>query len=407
MAKRKKVEEEPKIMDSKEFKKALELLEERGIDKEYMFESMVLALTSAYKKHSGLSNVRVEVDRDSYTFKLFSYKTVVLDEHHKESLDEDLIPMAEGEELTEEQLEDEELEDLPEEFRYRPFVFNDKIHITLEEARKIDPDINVGETIEEEVEPRDFGRVAASTAKQVIIQKVREAERNSIADIFKEKQDEMMVGTVEMEDENNYYVNLGRTQGLLPKSEIIPGETIKMGSNIKVYISKVDINSKGALILLSRKHFGFIKRLFELEIPEISDGTVLVYSVARDPGNRTKIAVYSEVSNVDPIGACIGEKGTRIANILKELGQEKIDIVKYSKDPVEFIQNALSPAKNLRVFILDEKTKETMVIVDEENLKLAIGKKAINVRLASKLTHYKLEIKTEEQVKEAGINILE
>ena len=347
------------------------------------------------------------MDEDSCTFKLFSFKTVVLDEHHKESLDEDLIPMAEGEELTEEELEDEELEDLPEEFRYRPFVFNSRIHITLEEARKIKPDINIGDTIEEEVEPRDFGRVAASTAKQVIIQKVREAERNSIADIFKEKQDEMMVGTVEMEDENNYYINLGRTQGLLPKSEIIPGETIKMGSNIKVYISKVDINSKGALILLSRKHFGFIKRLFELEIPEISDGTVLVYSVARDPGNRTKIAVYSEISNVDPIGACIGERGTRIANILKELGNEKIDIVKYSKDPVEFIQNALAPAKNLRVFILDEKTKETMVIVDEENLKLAIGKKAINVRLASKLTHYKLEVKTEAQVKEAGINILE
>ena len=406
MRKSKKTEE-VKIMDSKEFKKALELLEERGISKEYMFESMVLALTSAYKKHSGLSNVRVEVDEDSCTFKLFSFKTVVLDEHHKESLDEDLIPMAEGEELTEEELEDEELEDLPEEFRYRPFVFNSRIHITLEEARKIKPDINIGDTIEEEVEPRDFGRVAASTAKQVIIQKVREAERNSIADIFKEKQDEMMVGTVEMEDENNYYINLGRTQGLLPKSEIIPGETIKMGSNIKVYISKVDINSKGALILLSRKHFGFIKRLFELEIPEISDGTVLVYSVARDPGNRTKIAVYSEISNVDPIGACIGERGTRIANILKELGNEKIDIVKYSKDPVEFIQNALAPAKNLRVFILDEKTKETMVIVDEENLKLAIGKKAINVRLASKLTHYKLEVKTEAQVKEAGINILE
>jgi len=407
MRKSKKNVEDTKIMDSKEFKKALELLEERGIDREYMFESMVLALTSAYKKHSGLSNVRVEVDEDSYTFKLFSYKTVVLDEHHKESLEEDEIPIREEEELTEEQLEDEELEDLPEEFRYRPFVFNPKIHITLEEARKIDPSINVGETIEEEVEPREFGRVAAATAKQVIIQKVREAERNSIADIFKEKQDEMMVGTVEMEDENNYYVDLGRTQGLLPKSEIIPGENIKMGSSIKVYISKVDINSKGALILLSRKHFGFIKRLFELEIPEISDGTVLIYSVARDPGNRTKIAVYSEVSNVDPIGACIGEKGTRIANILKELGSEKIDIVKYSKDPVEFIQNALSPAKNLRVFILDEKTKETMVISDEENLKLAIGKKAINVRLASKLTHYNLEIKTEAQVKEAGINILE
>ena len=394
-------------MNSKEFTKALELLEERGMDKEYIYEAMVLALTSAYKKNTGLSNVRVEVDKDKNEFKLFSFKTVVLDEAHKESLEEDNIPMAEEEVLSEEDLENEELEDLPEEFRYRPFVFNSKIHITLEDARKKDPEINVGETIEEEVDAAKFGRVAAATAKQVIIQKVREAERNNIAEEFGEKQDEMMSGLVEMEDENNYYINLGKTQGLLPKSEIIPGEEIKMGSNIKVYISKVDINSKGALILLSRKHYGFIKRLFELEIPEISDGTVLVYSVAREAGNRTKIAVYSEVSNVDPIGACIGERGTRIANILKELGKEKIDIVKYSKDPVEFIQNALSPAKDLKVFVLDEKTKETMVVVNDENLSLAIGKKGINVKLASRLTHYNLEIKTLEQVKEAGINILE
>ena len=394
-------------MNSKEFSKALDMLEERGIDKEYLYEAMVLALTSAYKKNSSLSNVRVEVDKDKNEFKLFSYKTVVLDKNHKESLDEDNIPEAPEEVLSEEDLENEELEDLPEEFRYRPFVFNDKIHITLEDAKKIDPDIKVGETIEEEVTPKDFGRVAAATAKQVIIQKVREAERNNIATEFGEKQDEMMSGLVEMEDENNYYINLGKTQGLLPKSEIIPGEEIKMGSTIKVYISKVDINSKGALILLSRKHFGFIKRLFELEIPEISDGDVLIYSVAREAGNRTKIAVYSERSNIDPIGACIGERGTRIANILKELGKEKIDIVKYSKDPVEFIQNALSPAKNLKIYILDEKTKETMVVVDNENLSLAIGRKGINVKLASRLTHYNLEIKTLEQVKEAGINILE
>ncbi len=394
-------------MDSKEFKKTLEILEKEGIDKDYIIEAMSLALLSAYKKQTGLSNGRVEYDEDNMRFKLFSFKTVVLDEKHKESLDEDNIPMADEEILTEEQLEDEELEDLPEEFRYKPFTFNNKIHITLEDARKIDPSIKVGDTIEEEVTPKDFGRVAAATAKQVVIQKVREAERNNIAREFGEKQDEMMSGTVEMEDENNYYIDLGKTQGLLPKTEIIPGEKIQMGSTIKVYISKVDINSKGALILLSRKHFGFVKRLFELEIPEISDGTVLIYSIAREAGNRTKIAVYSENSNVDPIGACIGEKGTRIANILNELSGEKIDIVKYSKDPIEFIQNALSPAKDLRIFILDEKTKETMVVVDDKNLSLAIGKKGINVKLASRLTHYNLEIKTIEQVHEAGINILE
>lgn len=394
-------------MNSKEFSKALEVLEEKGMSKDYILESMILALNSAYKKQTGLTNVRTVFDEDSLAFRQFSFKTVVLDKNHKESLDEDKIPMADEEELTEEQLEDEELEDLPEEFRYRPFVFNEKIHITLEDAKKIDSSIEIGETIEEEVDPTAFGRVAAATAKQVIIQKVREAERNNIATEFGEKQDEMMSGTVEMEDERNYYINLGKTQGLLPKTEIIPGEQIKMGSNIKVYINKVDINSKGALILLTRKHYGFIKRLFELEIPEISDGTVLIYSVAREAGNRTKIAVYSENSNVDPIGACIGEKGTRIANILKELGGEKIDIVKYSNDPVEFIQNALSPAKDVRVFILDEKTKETMVVVDDKNLSLAIGKKGINVKLARRLTHYELDIKTVDQVKEAGINILE
>ena len=394
-------------MDTKEFKKALKLLEDQGINEDYIFDSMVLALTSAYKRETGLSNARVEVDKDTLEFKVYSFKTVVLDKTHKESLDEDLIPMKEGEELTEEELENEELEDLPEEFRYRPFVFNDKIHITLEDAKKINPNIQIGETIEEEVTPRDFGRVAASTAKQVIIQKIREAEKNNIAEMFSEKQDEMMIGTVEMEDERNYYIDLGKTQGLLPKSEIIPGEEIKMGSSIKVYISKVDINSKGALILLSRKHFGFIKRLFELEIPEISDGTVLIYSVAREAGVRTKIAVYSENSNVDPIGACIGEKGSRIANILKELGKEKIDIVKYTKDPAEFIKNALAPAKDLRVFILDEKTKETMVVVDDNNLSLAIGRGGINIKLAARLTKYKLDVKTLDQVKEAGINILE
>lgn len=395
-------------MNGEEFQKTLEALKEKGIEKDYIIEAMTLALTSAYKKQTGLTNVRVVYDDDNLEFKLYSYKTVVLDKKHKESLDEDEIPLLDEEVLTEEELNDEELEDLPEEFRYRPFVFNDKIHITLEDAKKIDPSIKIGETIEQEVTPQDFGRVAATTAKQVIIQKIREAERNNIADYFSEKQDEMMSGLVEMEDERNYYINLGKTQGLLPKTEIIPGEEIKMGSTIKVYITKVDINSKGALILLSRRHFGFVKRLFELEIPEISEGTVLIYSVARDAGNRTKIAVYSENKNVDPIGACIGEKGSRIANILKELGHEKIDIVQYSKDPTTFIQNALSPAKELSIYILDEKTKETLVVVnDKDNLSLAIGKRGINVKLASRLTGYNLEIKTKEQVKEAGINILE
>ena len=236
---------------------------------------------------------------------------------------------------------------------------------------------------------------------------MREAERNNIAHEFEEKENEMITGTVEMEDENNYFIDLGKTQGLLPKTEIIPGEKIKMGSNIKAYINKVSINSKGALILLTRKHFGFVKRLFELEIPEISEGIVLIYSIAREPGNRTKIAVYSENSNVDPVGACIGERGSRINAIIKELNGEKIDIIAYNNSQEEFIANALSPAKNVRVFIVDEKNKEALVVVDDDNLSLAIGKKGLNVRLASRLTHYKLDVKTLDQVKESGINILE
>ena len=392
-------------MNSEELRKTIETFsKESGMDKDYLYDAIELGLNSAYKKQNKLPNSRVEINRETGEIKMYSFKTVVLDREHKESLDEGF---KDEEELTIEQLNDEELEDLPEEDRYRPFIFNDKLYITLEDARKIDPSINVGETIEEEVTPSDFGRVAAATAKQVLVQKIREAERNNIASMFEDKEGELISGTVEMEDEKNYFIDFGKTQGLLPKSEIIPGEKIKMGSNIKAYISKVDINNKGALILLTRKYYGFITRLFELEIPEVSEGEVMIYSVARDAGNRTKIAVYSDNPNIDAVGTCVGEKGTRINNILKELNGEKIDIVAYSKDPVTFISNALAPAKDLKIFILDEKTKETMVVVNDENLKLAIGKRGINVRLASRLTHYNLEIKTYEQVKEAGINILE
>lgn len=392
-------------MNSEELRKTIETFsKESGMDKDYLYDAIELGLNSAYKKQNKLPNSRVEINRETGEIKMYSFKTVVLDREHKESLDEGF---KDEEELTEEQLNDEELEDLPEEDRYRPFIFNDRLYITLEDARKIDPSINVGETIEEEVTPSDFGRVAAATAKQVLVQKIREAERNNIASMFEDKEGELISGTVEMEDEKNYFIDFGKTQGLLPKSEIIPGEKIKMGSNIKAYISKVDINNKGALILLTRKYYGFITRLFELEIPEVSEGEVMIYSVARDAGNRTKVAVYSENPNIDAVGTCVGEKGTRINNILKELNGEKIDIVAYSKDPVTFISNALAPAKDLKIFILDEKTKETMVVVNDENLKLAIGRRGINVRLASRLTHYNLEIKTYEQVKEAGINILE
>ena len=385
-----------KQMDNKEFKKALEVLvKEKGIDEDVIYSAMELALTSAYKKnYNSLSNVRVDIDRETGNIKVFSYKTVVdrsIEDKYKKFSDIDFDDI------------DEEAEDGGE---VLPFVYDPKIHLTLEEARKIVPDINIGDTIEEEVTPHDFGRVAAATAKQVLVQKIREAERNVIIDEFSDKQDEMVVGTVEMEDVRNYYIDLGKTQGILPKTEIIPGEVIKMGSSIKVYITKVDNNSKGPIILLSRSHYGFVKRLFELEIPEINEGIILVYSVAREAANRTKIAVYSENERVDAVGACIGEKGSRINRIINELNGEKIDIIEYSKDPATFIANALSPAKNLHVFVTDEKKKEAMVVVDDENLSLAIGKKGLNVRLAARLTHYKLDIKTYEQAREEGINII-
>lgn len=386
-------------MNSKEFKKAVALLEEeKGISEDTIYEAMELALTSSYKKNNGLQNVKVVADRDKGEFHVYSYKVVVLDEEHEKTLDEDEFEF------------NEELENMDPAERLealKPFTFDPRLHITLEDAKKIDPTIELGETIEEEVTPKDFGRVAASTAKQVVVQKIREAERNIIIDEFADKQDEMVSGIVEMEDENNYYIDLGKTQGILSKNEIIPGEKITMGSRIKVYITKVDNNSKGSLILLSRKHYGFVKRLFELEIPEVNDGTILIYSVARDAGNRTKVAVYSENDRVDAVGSCIGEHGSRINAIIKELNGEKIDIIPYDKDAAKFIENALSPAKNLHVIITDPKEASALVVVDDENLSLAIGKKGLNVRLAARLTKYKIDVKTTKEAQELGINFVE
>ena len=384
-------------MDNKEFKRAIDLLvKEKGIDKEVIYEALELALTSAYKKnYNSLSNVRVDINRETGEVKVYSYKTVVdraEEDKYKKFSDIDFSTVN----------DDDDSEDEP----VLPFVYDDRIHLTLEEARKIVPNIEIGETIEEEVTPKDFGRVAASTAKQVVVQKIREAERNVIIEEFADKEGELATGTVAMEDERNYYIDLGRTQGILPKSEIIPGEKIQMGSSIKVYITKVENNSKGPLILLSRTHYGFVKRLFELEIPEINEGIILIYSVARDAGSRTKIAVYSEDSNVDPVGSCIGERGSRINNIIKEINDKKVDIIPYDKDANKFIENALSPAKNLHVFITNEEKKEAYVIVDDDNLSLAIGKKGSNVRLAARLTHYKIDVKSYDQAREDGINIL-
>ncbi|MBO5414365.1 MAG: transcription termination/antitermination protein NusA [Bacilli bacterium] len=374
-------------MNSKEFLKALDnIVKEKGIDKEVVYEAMELALTSAYKKNfNSKTNVKVLINRETGDIKVYSYLTVVADDKPDDYSDNFEVD-EDGNEIEED-------------------IFNPDTEIKLSDARKEDKSLNIGDTIDTEVTPHDFGRVAASTAKQVVVQKMREAERNSIMAEYGDKQDEMLVGTVALEDTDNYFIDLGRTNGILPKKDIIPGEKIEMGSQIKVYVSKVDNSGKNLLILLSRNHYGFVKRLFELEIPELSDGSVLLYSVARDAGARSKVAVYSENPNIDPIGACIGEKGSRIARIIEELHGEKIDIVRYDKDPAVFIENALSPAKNLTVAITDPKKQEAMVIADKDNFSLAIGKKGQNARLASRLTHYKIDIKTLEQASNEGINL--
>ena len=381
MARKKQTVEEYNQMNPEEFIKAVKLInKEKGIPEDTIFEAMELALTTAYKKNfDSKTNVRVDINRTTGEIKVFSYYVVVPE------IDEgDITIDEEGNEV-----------DVPPEI-------NIDAQILLEDAREMVPDIEIGERIEREITPKDFGRVATGTAKQVLTQKMREAEKNLIIEEFQDKQDEMLVGTLAMEDARNYYVELGHTRGILPKTEIIPGEELKMGNSIRVYVTKVENNTKGPLILLSRKHFGFVKRLFESEIPELRDGTLVLHAVAREAGVRSKVAVESLDSRIDAIGSCIGEKGSRIGSILRELNGEKVDLITYSADPAEFIQNALSPAKNVIVNITDPMKKEALAIVDDDNLSLAIGKRHSNVKLAARLTGYKIEIKTLQQVNEEG-----
>ena len=367
------------MMNAKEFLTAVDnIVKEKGIDKEIVFEAMETALTTAFKKNYGKSNSKVVINRETGDIKVYSYLTVISDD--LELTDE------EGNTYTKE--------------------VNPDLELTLTDAKKINKTLEVGDTIDTEIKPKeDFSRVATSTAKQVVVQKIREAERNSIVSAFEDKEGEMLLGTVALEDTDNYYIDLGKCNGILPKKEIIPGEKIEMGSTIKVYVTKIDNSGRNLVIKLSRTHYGFVKRLFELEIPEFASGNVLMYAVAREAGVRSKVAVYSENPNFDPIGACIGEKGVRIASIIKELKGEKIDLVKYDKDPKVFIENAMAPAKNITVLITDPKKNEAMVFADKENFSLAIGKKGINAKLASRLTKYKLDIKNEEEASKLGIKL--
>jgi len=376
--------EEKNNMDGLAFIAAVEnISKEKNISKEVVFEAMELALATAYKKNfNSQTNVKVEINRETGDIKVYSVLTVV------EKLTEESEVESE-EELTEEEIEEK----------------NKIVEIELKDAKKDYPKIKVGDIIEEEVTPKDFGRVATSTAKQVIMQKIREAERESIMAEFDGKQDELVVGIASREDAVNYYIDLGRTHGILPKKDIIPGETIVMGNSLKVYIDVVESTPKGPKVLLSRTHPGFVKRLLELEIPELHDGHIVLFNLVREAGSRTKIAVYSDNNRIDPLGSCIGERGERISKILKELKGEKIDVILYDKDPAQFIKNALSPAKDLSVYIVNEERKEAVVVAEGDNLSLAIGRKGQNVRLATRLTHYNINIKNPEEMAEEGINI--
>lgn len=343
-----------------EFMDALGVLEkEKGISKDVLLEAIEAALISGYKRnfHSA-QNVRVDINRENGKVRVFSIKTVVA-----------------------------EVEDA-------------QIELTVEEAQRINPNYIIGDLVEFEVTPNDFGRIAAQTAKQVITQRIREAERSVVYDTFIDKEDDIVTGIVQRVDYRYIYVDLGKTEGLLPVNETIASEKIQQGDRIKVYVTKVERTTKGPQIFLSRTHPGLLKRLFELEVPEIYDGVVEIKAIAREAGYRSKIAVHSNKEEVDAVGACVGPKGVRVQTIVGELKGEKIDIVKWSENAETYISNALSPSKVVSVE-LNDVAKSAVVIVPDFQLSLAIGKEGQNARLAAKLTGWKIDIKSESQLTDA------
>ena len=339
-----------------EFIDALNQLEkEKGISKEVLIEAIEAALISGYKRnfHSA-QNVRVDIDRDTGRVRVFARKTVV-------------------EEVTDPRFE-----------------------ISLEAATEINPSFELDDIVEIEVTPADFGRIAAQTAKQVVTQRIREAERSIIYEEFVDREADIVTGVVQRADNRHYYIDLGRVEALLPFAETMPGERFKHNDRVKAYITRVEKSTKGPQVFVSRTHPGLLKRLFELEVPEIYEGIVEIRSVAREAGHRSKIAVISRDEQVDPVGACVGHKGMRVQTVVNELRGEKIDIVRWSDEPVEFVSNALSPSKVVRVDIR-EAEKVAQVVVPDHQLSLAIGKEGQNARLAAKLTGWKIDIKSESE----------
>ena len=375
-----KKQKEPVGFNPSEIFAALALLEkERGIPQSFMLDKIIQALTTAYKRdHDGVENVIVDVDVEHQTLKMFVQKNVVAEEDYVDPDNEMLV----------------------------------------DEAKRISAKYEVGDIINLPVDNVEFGRIAAGNGKQVIIQGLREAERGMVYDEFNSKQHEILTGVVTRVDPRNGNVSLRigtgseSTEALLMAGEQVPGEELTEGMHVKVYVVEVRRSTRGPQVLISRTHPGLVKRLFELEVPEIYDGTVEVRSIAREAGSRTKMAVWSNDENVDPIGACVGPKGQRVGNIVEELRGEKIDIIKYSEDPAQFIAAALAPADVVDVWMADE-GKACRVIVPDDQLSLAIGKEGQNARLAARLTGYKIDIKPqsykdpEEGVDEDNVEIID
>ncbi|WP_411955486.1 transcription termination factor NusA [Alkalibacillus sp. S2W] len=344
---------------NRELFEAMETLaDEKGIDREVLYEALDAALVSAYKKNfNSKTNVRVELDSDDNTMKVFSRRVVV------------------------DEVEDEELE------------------VSLEDAQQIDPSYELEDVVEHEVTPQDFGRIAAQAAKQVVTQRVREAERGVIYNDFVDRLDDIIIGTVQRMDNRYLYIHLGKVEGKLPTNEVMPGESYQVHDRIKVYVTKVENTSKGPQVYVSRTHPGLLKRLFEIEVPEIYEGIVDIMSVSREAGDRSKISVHADDPEIDPVGSCVGQRGQRVQTVVDELNGEKIDIVHYSEDPVVYISNALSPSQVIDVLV-DEEEHATTVIVPDDQLSLAIGKKGQNARLAARLTGWKIDIKSESEANE-------
>ena len=341
----------------KEFIEALkDLSQERGIDSDMLISAIESALVAAYKRNyvGSNGNVRVSVDRQKGQVEVFARKIVV-------------------EEPTDPQNE-----------------------ISLIQARAINPAYGVGDLIEEQITPRQFGRIAAQTAKQVVVQKIREAERGNIYNEYIEKENEILTALVQRIEGKDVYVELGRTEGVLEAKEQMPGEVFRVSDRMKVYVLEVNKTNRGPQIMVSRIHPGLVKRLFEIEVPEIQSGVVQIKSIAREAGSRTKMAVLSTDPMVDPVGACVGPRGMRVENVVQELKTEKIDIIRYSADPSEYIANALNPARVLSVAI-NEKEKSARIVVPDNQLSLAIGKEGQNARLAARLTGWQIDIKSQSQ----------